>query len=477
MVTRRNLLLAAGVGAVAIPAVACTPPATPAPPGTYGVTVDRITITPSAVGFPNYLMSGYGYESRRAASVATDLTATCLAIWDGGVPHVMVSLDVLGVPPSVNTAIRARIAEIGVALAPERLMLLASHTHNGPALRERPDPEVLISATPADLAEIDAYTTWFINAVANLVKVTLTQYRPRECRLRHARGTAEFSKNRAGDPLVLSDVPVLSVESPTGEVYATVFGYGTHPVSGGNQTYFDADYPGNARTRIESARGGKALFVLGAAGDQDPIATGGYGPSPTLVGIHGTILSAAALTALGSGAGSFVSGPLSTAYDPSVALPLNVPGTPAEFAELQARYSDRLSLPAPFPVHAAKALAVLGAGTFPTSVPLPVQRWRFGPGGLRLLALGGEVVSRYDGLIRSALGGDLWIAGYANEVPCYVCSNEMAERSTPTYEGGGEGDFPFVAGGTMLNYGWPLRLKGGAGGVEPTLMAAVTALA
>ena len=54
-------------------------------------------------------------------------------------------------------------------------------------------------------------------------------------------------------------------------------------------------------------------------------------------------------------------------------------------------------------------------GKFPDRTPIPVQVWRFG-GGLKFIALGGEVVADYALRLKTLHGfDDTWVAGYSNE--------------------------------------------------------------
>lgn len=72
-------------------------------------------------------------------------------------------------------------------------------------------------------------------------------------------------------PYVETEVPVLVARDASGAPLVVLFSYGCHPVCAGAQTQFDPDYPGRAVARIEEASGAFAPFVLGPAGDQDPV--------------------------------------------------------------------------------------------------------------------------------------------------------------------------------------------------------------
>jgi hypothetical protein len=88
-------------------------------------------------------------------------------------------------------------------------------------------------------------------------------------------------------------------------------------------------------------------------------------------------------------------------------------------------------------------LKKLDAGEdLPRSYPYPVQTWRLGD-GLTMVALGGEVVVDYSLRLKKELGGDVWVAGYANDVMAYIPSRRVLK------EGGYEGAT------AMVYYGLP----------------------
>jgi hypothetical protein len=65
------------------------------------------------------------------------------------------------------------------------------------------------------------------------------------------------------------------VDAAGGAPLATVFAYAAHPVvlSAANRS-LSPDYPGPARARLESRRGGLAIFLAGPMGDQNPTLPG-----------------------------------------------------------------------------------------------------------------------------------------------------------------------------------------------------------
>ena len=66
------------------------------------------------------------------------------------------------------------------------------------------------------------------------------------------------------------------------------------------------------------------------------------------------------------------------------------------------------------------------------SCPYPLQVWNIG--GQPLLSLGGELVIEYAIGFKRIFGQDIFVMGYANEVPAYIPSVAILD------EGGYEGD-------------------------------------
>ena len=74
--------------------------------------------------------------------------------------------------------------------------------------------------------------------------------------------------------------------------------------------------------------------------------------------------------------------------------------------------------------------------------PYPVGVWKLGD-DVRFVILGGEVVVDYALQLKDALDGNVWVAGYANDVMAYIPSRRVLR------EGGYEG------ASSMVYYGLP----------------------
>jgi hypothetical protein len=441
------------------------------------VSFGKVDITPDAGEF----MAGYGVDVVPRASTGTfmPLFARCTVIWDSGYPNVVVTADVLAFPRSMNLAIRGAVAALGVPSSD--FILTATHTHNGPVLVDRLDPYMAYNLTGGQLASVQAYSDWLSDQIVQLVADTLAGTRT-QCTLDYRVVGQNFSYNREGLPYVEQDVPMLVARGPAGNPLAVLFGYGCHPVSAGPQTLYDPDYPGEAVSRVESLTGAFAQFLLGPAGDQDPVGARGW----DLRTQQGSDLGHAITNAIGT-PGRPVTGPLLTAYT-EVTLPLDITDTPANLATVRAAFVTRYnnaSLPGYERRHAQVMIQQIEAHSFATTVPLPLQVWKLsGSPTLRIALTGGELVSGYGAYFRANYGGanGIWVSGYANEVPAYIPSDELLFTHPGMYYAcGWEADYPGIGGGAMTVYGWLGHFKGRApgtstNGVEQILISNLTAL-
>lgn len=425
---------------------------------TLAITTAKVDITP-ATGTP---LAGDGVDGPRLCTGANaPLYARCTILWDSGWPNVIVTCDTLAIPRSLNLAIRALVEPLGPAGMPighADLILTATHTHNGGAVASELVPYIAYNVAPGSSADgaIQAYTTQVQNAVVAAVQAALAAPQV-PCTLDYQATSQAFSSNREGLPYVETAVPVLCARDTSGKLLAVLFGYGTHPVSGGVQTVADPDYPGAACAYIEAQQPGVfAQFLQGMAGDQNPVGTASW--SLPYAQQLGQGLGAAVLTSAAH-PGRTVAGPIDTEYR-DLTVPLDITTTPGNLAAVRADYVARTqnpALPGYYQRHAQVMISDIDAGTVATSINIPVQVWTFqGSPALQLALVGGEPVSGYAVYLRNNHGGTagIWPLGYANEVPCYVPSDELLRGGGIHYASGWDVDYPGIAGGAMTVYGW-----------------------
>ena len=443
----------------------------------FEVATARVDITPPP-GMNPY-MAGYGVQTE-ARTVVDDarhrepLYARCVLLWSDGQPHAVVSLDILGLPREVHGNIRRRLLPLARWESPH-VVLVSSHTHNGPVIGSALDPYIAYDIVDHD--DVRRYTAWLEDRVVETVRTALAAART-GVTLEYRTTSANFSRNRAGLPYTETTVPVLTARAGDGRPRAVLFSYGCHPVSAGWQQAWDGDWPAAACTAIEERTGAFPLFLPGPAGDQDPAGVRGF----PLRDAHGEALGNSVSAAVDA-PGRVLSGPVVSSFR-EMELPLDITPTAANLAAVRAAFTTRMSnplgQPAVYQRHAEAMIARIDAGDISVSVPMPSQVWRFGGvPPLKMAFLGGELVSGYAAYFRARHGGPagLYIGGYANEVCCYVPSDELLPPIAPwdSYEGGWTADYPGIAGGSMTIYPQLGHFRAGPAGAEATLIAAVTA--
>jgi hypothetical protein len=205
-----------------------------------------------------------GFASRLAPSVGSHdpLMAKLLWLDDGSTRIAWIVCDLIGFSTSDDAELRKRVAG-RLAMPSHHVLVSCTHTHSGP------------SSMPfrGTLGQVDR--SWLnqtfdaiIDAAATLPGLLC------DVSLQHATIQApNLGYNRQdGESAIDERLLVAQLRDDDGRVVATVLNYATHPVVVGEQNLmFSADYPGYATRAAEEAFGGVAIFVLGSAGDVDPV--------------------------------------------------------------------------------------------------------------------------------------------------------------------------------------------------------------
>lgn len=441
----------------------------------FKVSTAKVDITPAPDVNP--YMGGYGTQGEPRAVVSDQpysqpLYARCAVIWDDGHPFALISLDILGVTRELNLAVRAQLLP-RANWGSSDIVLLASHTHNGPAIGRMLDPVITYNMGPAQLASVDAYTSWLQNRIVAVVTQALSAKRT-TVTLEYCVASADFAVNRSGLPTVETDVPIIVARRGNGTLRAVLFSYGCHPVSAGWQQLWDGDWPAEACDVVEDESGAFALFIPGPGGDQDPTGVRSW----ALRDGQGNTIGYTVLQAAESGGRELTGGITSDLREAT--LPLDIDESPGNLAAVRAAFQVRTlnlaGLPAWYPRHGQAMITRIDDHTYATSVQNPSQVWRIGgQPGLQVAFLGGELVSGYGAYFRQRYGGsnELLIGGYANETNSYIPANNFLLPLAPSwgsYEGGWDSDSPGIAGGSMTIYPQIAHFRAGASGAETAII-------
>lgn len=394
--------------------------------------VARMNITPRGALW----MGGYASRTRASEGKLTDLWAKALVLEDAnGQKAVLVTMDLIGIPKDISDHIRDRLLKAH-NLSRGQVILNASHTHSGPALKGN-----LTDIYPMDSLQwdnIDQYCGNLENMVVKVVGKAMNSMVP--VKLSAGNGVTRFQVNRRGNnEQTLTEqtelkgpndyaVPVLKVVGKRGKLLAVAFGYACHgTVLNGYQ--WSGDYMGYAQMALEKAHpGATALFFQGAAGDQNPLPR----RSVALAIQYGNELACAVERILSEDIKPLAP-VLKTSYS-EIDLPLE--NAPSEEKLLQ--HSKAFS---GFEQRWAIGLLKKYRNGEPikTAYPYPLEVWKLGK--QVIVALGGEPTIGYAIKLKQLVGPDSFILGYSNDVMAYIPTAEIVK------EGGYEGESSQIAYG------------------------------
>lgn len=246
----------------------------------------KVDITPPVGAW----LSGYGSRNKPSEGILDPLYAKALVLDDGHSKIAIVSADLLWVPLKITNEIRQKVQE-KIGIPQENIMICGTHTHFAPKIdriaKDWPDTAA---------AEIDeSYVQVFEKKIFD--SIMLADKDIKEIRLGVGKGEmTEIVYNRRtkkpdGTVAMTFNLPaasadlkfgpidpelcMLRVDDSEGSLVAAVVNYACHPVSGDpireKFYYISADYPGYAAGVIEQAEGGNCIFLLGTAGNMNPV--------------------------------------------------------------------------------------------------------------------------------------------------------------------------------------------------------------
>jgi hypothetical protein len=223
-----------------------------------------------------------GYVRRPVAPrrVIDPLLATGVVLEDGAMTIVIIAADLVNLAPGFAERVRDEVAK-AAGCPPHHVLLNSSHTHAAPW----PGASVKLGGetdgwTDRELAYWDsipdAFASVAVQARASAVEARISGA------VGHAPGLAVNRRERTPDGgtilgwnpegFVDDSVPTVRIDALDGTAIATLVGFGCHPVVvGPDVPAIGSDFVGPLRRRVESLRGGVAVFLQGAAGNVLPL--------------------------------------------------------------------------------------------------------------------------------------------------------------------------------------------------------------
>ena len=197
---------------------------------------------------------------KRTTEKKGDLFARAFVLEKDGTRIAMVSVDNLGWP----SALGDRSRELIKGIAPENILIAATHTHSAPDAYGFPDAE---GKSNADLKYLD----WCVKQIADAVNEATRNLQPAALKIEVGEAKGKIAYNyyapQLSDPRCGVIQAIATEEKNRGEVIATLVNYAVHPeVLGSGRGILSPDLCGPLYDRIESSAGGVAIFMNGAQG-------------------------------------------------------------------------------------------------------------------------------------------------------------------------------------------------------------------
>ncbi len=370
-------------------------------------------------------LAGFASRTERSTDVYHPLRATAVAIDDGKTPLLIVMAEWLGFYDRTKR-MRERLVE-ATGVDAKNIVLTGSHTHCGPSIREMDRDRH---------GEVDeAYVQQAIERMAACATEAWTSRA--DAVLKYGVGTCGFAVHRRmpdpdNPPKIFRsmkpnrqgptdhDVPVLTVESPEGELRGVIFSYTCHPTSRGG-LLIGGDYPCFAMDKVEAEHPGViAGFLQGCAGDQKPHPVDPEGDAFDQREIEqirdiGEQLGDAANAVIASGKLDEIDGPIAVTQHQ-----LKLETAPLDEQLVSSLVDSELAYKQAWAKHHRELLD--GGKTPDLTVPYELQTIRFGK-SLAVVTMSAEMSAEYSLRLKAELGGafdHVLPIAYANDIIGYV---------------------------------------------------------
>jgi neutral ceramidase len=377
---------------------------------------------------PGVWMCGYAFRPTGSVGVHDELHARAVVFDNGETTVALLAMDLIGLDFDIVRQVREGIAK-QTGIAPEAVMLNATHTHGGPNVA------TLNTMGERDPAYMDILTRKLIGitqqASGNMQPASLAYGRApvqigvNRRQTNRAKGQTIIGHNYAGP--VAPYVDVLTVRDSRGIPFALLFCHACHGTTlGGDNLLTTADFCGYACDYIRGETGGEVMpfFLQGCAANINPMPRGTFERAAQ----HGRTLGAAAMEALDNSAP--VAGETLDFAEKTVNLPLLPPpplaGCEQNVREWEAKLEEERAgghqgriLHAEGMLHYAEYERDIAAQADPV-LQKPFALQRLTVGGAQFLGLPGEVFVQYGLDFAKQAETPVFPLAYTNGVHGYV---------------------------------------------------------
>jgi len=201
-------------------------------------------------------VSGGVGPSRPASRKLGELTVRALVFENDGTRIAICSTDFLGFPGVLCSKVRRQVPGI----APENIIIAATHNHSGPDCYGFPDRN---GKTAADIE----YLNGVCKKLADAINEALGKLQPANVKIATGKAQGKIAYNYYAEKLYDPRCDVIQFLDSEGKPLATFVNYACHPeVIGAGQGILSPDFVGPLYERIGQRAGGVGIFVNGALG-------------------------------------------------------------------------------------------------------------------------------------------------------------------------------------------------------------------
>ena len=234
--------------------------------------VARVDLTPPLE--MKFALGGYGERMNKPAiGIHDKIWAKAVALKKGDKKYVIITLDVLGLPPNVKLQLLKALSEKG--WDKKNMLLLPSHSHASLEMAALNDKNNLNSP------QIGIFHPELLNFVIGKLSELVNEVDKNYQEVKIGTNSMQvegMNRNRRGDPDVDKELTVTRIDTKKGDPMAVLVNWTAHPTFMGEKDMMvSGGWPGYLQRGLEKkiGKGVTALYFNGAEGDQSPIGIGG----------------------------------------------------------------------------------------------------------------------------------------------------------------------------------------------------------
>lgn len=214
-------------------------------------------------------LGGYGERMNRPAEGVHDrIFAKALVLTSGTQKFAIVTVDIVGFPPTLKPAL---VERLGGGWTAGQLLLLASHSHTSIEMN------AINPLNTFGVPQIGIYNARVHEFVMERLVQVVRDAEKQSVAVSVGTTTVSiegWNRNRRRGEITDKDLTVTRIDTTAGKPLAVLVNFTAHPTfMNGEDMLFSGDWPGHLQRTIESLIGDgvTAMYYNGAEGDQAPI--------------------------------------------------------------------------------------------------------------------------------------------------------------------------------------------------------------